>query len=340
MKIGIIGKSQSGKSTVFHALAPGGGTAHGMTHIAAVKVPDERLDWLSALFKPKKHTPATIDFMDFPALAIGKAEEEGPSGRQVLALMREMEALVVVLDGFSGTREALADLREIQSEMILADLAILENRIVKLKREIAKPSPRRDLDQAELAILERFVPELEKGNIPKEPVFLKAIVPYQPLTAKPVIPLINLKEDALAGFAPPAGFPTEGIAMCAKLEAEIGELPAADQTEYLAALGLKSLSLPLLVRRCYDVLGRIPFFTAGEDECRAWTIAKGDNAVTAAGKIHTDLARGFIRAEVYSFNDLKTLGSEKALKEKGKLRVEGKDYIVRDGDILNIRFSV
>jgi ribosome-binding ATPase YchF (GTP1/OBG family) len=344
MKVGIAGFSSSGKSTVFQWLT---GTAPDPAasqrgQIAVAKVLDERLSWLSAHFKPKKTTPATIEFLDTPGLI---ATEQRDNPRR-LAILRDAGGLLVVLNGFSET--ALADqLTRFRFELIFADLEIVSNRITKLEDQLKKPRPpkQKEADQQELDLLRRVETAL-KGEKSAATVGLKddeekAIRSFQLLTLKPEFVLVNIGDNAVGKPLPAdlLALAPAALAVPAKLETELEELSAEDRQAFMKDLGLTGLSRDQTLRAIYYGMGQIVFFTVGEDECRAWGIPKGADAVTGAGQIHTDLARGFVRGEVVTYDDFRRLGSMKEAKSHGVYRLEGKTYVVQDGDIMHILAS-
>jgi GTP-binding protein YchF len=351
MKLGIIGLERSGKTTVFNALTGAdkevGTFGKIEAHIAMVKVPDERIDWLSNLYKPKRTVYADIEFVDIP----GSINDS--SDPKVVAAVREVDALVFVIRAFAnpnvphplGGLDPVRDFDEIKVGLILADMSIAEKRLERLEKSVTKGggSPEEKL---ELPILKKIMEELENerpaSGVELHPHEEKAIRSFQFLTLKPYFVLLNVSDDALksGNTANLVGGLPNCIAMSANIEMEIRRLDEGDRKAFLDDLGIKELSLNSFIRKAYETLGLISFFTVGEDEVRAWTIPRGTTAHAAAGKIHTDLERGFIRAEAFSFDDLKAAGSEREVKEAGHFRLEGKDYEVRDGDIICIKFSV
>lgn len=349
MKIGIAGPPFSGKSTLFQAMtgqAPDPSKAAGAAGVLArVTVHDPRLDHLSSVFKPKKHTPAQLDVVDFPGFELGDSSERK---KQVLAQLRDMDAIILVFGAFgegeSPSRAAEAyDAAKV--EFFFSDIEILDKRIEKLWVSAAKVTKTQEAEKKELELLDRIRKEAEEretmAGIRLDAAEEKMLRGFAFLSQKPTIVVINEK-DAPAGELPPevkARCP-EAVRLSAQLEKEIAELAPEEREPFLRDLGLDEPVGRRMVREIYKLLGLLSFFTTGEDECRAWAIKAGDNAVVAAGKIHSDLARGFIRAEVYPYDSFKELGSEKAIKAKGLLRMEGKDYIVKDGDVLTILFNV
>jgi len=344
MKVGIAGFAGSGKSTVFQWLT---GTAPDPAasqrgQIAIARVPDERLSWLSAQFKPKKTTPATIEFLDTPGLI---ATEQRDNPRR-LAIMRDAGGLLVVLNGFSESALA-AELARFRFELIFADLEIVSNRVSKLEDQLKKPRPakQREADQQELDLLRRVETALKAeksaATLGLKDDEEKAIRSFQLLTLKPEFVLVNIGDNA-AGKPLPAdllALVPAALAVPAKLEMELEELPVEDRQAFMKDLGLTGMSRDQTLRAIYDGMGQMVFFTVGEDECRAWGIPKGADAVTGAAQIHTDLARGFVRGEVVSYGDFRRLGSMKEAKSHGVYRLEGKTYIVQDGDIMHILAS-
>ncbi len=359
MQIGIVGLPYSGKTTIFSTLLkhktqePGGKVS---AERGVVKVPDERLDKLTAMFNPKRKVNATIEYIKVPGLEGESAGTRGLPG-QFLANLKTVDALLVVVRNFQNEYyphpldriDPKADIEYINSEFLLSDLGIVETRYEKLSKLVNKTQDEKD--KRELALFEKLKAHLEEEQPLRtmdfnehEQLILKG---YQFLTAKPVLYVINIQEDQI----PNAGAIEEEFSylnaknsgvttLSAEIEKEISELDDDDAAVFMEDLGIKEPALLKLIRKSYELLGLISFFTVGEDECRSWPIPKGTNAQKAAGAIHTDLEKGFIRAETVHYDDLIREGSMQACKEKGLLRLEGKDYIVRDGDILNIRFNV
>lgn len=341
MKIGLAGFAGSGKSTVFQWLTgvkpdPARGQ-QGQSGNA--KIADERLDWLSAKFKPKKTTPASIDMVDTPGLLL----DERRDNPRRLAILRDTSGLVVVLNGFSGSDMA-AELRRFREEILFADLEVVSNRVSKLEDQLKKPKPakEREADQVELALLQRIVAGFEKGQTAaalglKEDEE-KAVRSFQLLTLKPELALVNIGD---AGIGRPLSadllqLSPNALAAPAKLELELEELSAEDRQVFMKDLGLTGSSRDQVIRNIYYGMNQIVFFTIGEDECRAWNLGRGENAVQGAGKIHTDFVTRFVRAEVVSFDDFHRVGSMKEAKTHGVYRLEGKTYVVQDGDIMHI----
>lgn len=365
MKLGIVGLPNVGKSTLFNSITKAGAQAANFPfctidpNVGVVAVPDERIEKLGKLYNTKKVTPATIEFVDIAGLVKGASKGEG-LGNQFLANIREVDAIVHVVRCFDddnvihvdGSVDSIRDIETINLELIFADLEVLEKRIAK----VAKTARMDKTAAKELDLLERFKAHLEANNAARTLVTededeIKYRREFNLLTDKPVIYAANVEDGDLAddgasnenvkkvrAFAAEEG--SEVFVISARTEEEISELDEEEKKEFLDALGLKESGLEKLVRASYDLLGLMSFLTAGEDECRAWTIKKGTKAPQAAGKIHTDFERGFIKAEVINYQDLLDNGSIAAAKEKGIVRIEGKEYVVQDGDVILFRFNV
>lgn len=366
MKLGIVGLPNVGKSTLFNSLTKAGAESANYPfctidpNVGVVTVPDERLNVLGEMYHTKKIIPAAIEFVDIAGLVKGASKGEG-LGNQFLANIREVDAIVHVVRCFEnsnivhvdGSINPLRDIETINLELIFSDLEILERRISKVSKVA-----RNDKSAAkELGLLNKVKAHLEDGKLAKtfeevddeeEQAWLES---YNLLTYKPVIYAANVSEDDLAddaannegvqavrGYA--KGEQSEVFVVCAEIEAEISELDDDEKKMFLEDLGLKESGLEKLIKASYKLLGLISYLTAGEPEVRAWTITEGTKAPQAAGKIHSDFERGFIRAEVVSYDDLIACGSHTAAKEKGLIRLEGKDYVVKDGDIMLFRFNV
>jgi GTP-binding protein YchF len=359
MKIGLIGFPKSGKTTIYNALTGNTGAtdkyiqAHHEAHIGVVQVLDERVTRLSEIYKPKKTIYAHLEYYDFPALFA--EHNEDLNANVLLSEIKTMEGFALVLRSFNdseldelhGKADPLKDIQRFEDEMILQDMVIAEKRLEKIelsyKRGIKTPAL-----QLEEKILHHLIKGLQDGlpirRIELAPEEEKAVRGFQFMSQKPLLALLNCSEDnfqavdATLAQLKEKGYLAEAIA--GKFEEELSGMEPEDAAAFMEDMGISESVRDRLTHLCYELMGYLSFFTVGEDEVRAWTIEKGDNAVTAAGKIHSDLARGFIRAECFQYTDLIAHGSEKALKEKGLFKLEGKEYPVKDGDILSIRFNV
>jgi GTP-binding protein YchF len=349
MKIGLVGFPGSGKTTVFNALTglsaeTGYGAARGKTNLGVVKVPDARVDALSALFQPKKKTYAEILFSDVAAAAGGGGTSRGLD-RNVLSAMREVDALCQVARAFAsddGAADPVREVADLDAEMILSDLELVEKRLERLKKEKGKPREIEALGQLKEHLeAEKPLRELALGEDD-----WALFSGYRFLTQKPLLVVLNVEESAVAAPAPAAvvaRVESRGlglVVLSAKVEQDIAQMAPDEQREFIAALGLAEPARDRFIHAAFALIGLISFLTAGPDECRAWPIKRGTIAHRAAGKIHSDIERGFIRAEVMRVEDLLALKTEAKVREAGKLRLEGKEYVVADGDVINFRFNV
>lgn len=353
MRIAIVGNPFCGKTTLFSAVS-GLATDHlklNEENLAAVKVPEPRLDWLEELYKPRKRTEPTVDFVDLPSG--GDLEEASAGLDKHLPTLRQADALLVVVRAFEsdsvptpkGGIDPAHEIKHLREEMLLADLVICDGRVEKLQAAVKRPSKDRDKQQAELEVLTRCREALENeqplADVVQPGDEEKMLRSFGFLTQKQVVVAVNVGEDGI-GAPPPVGSTDAAatIAVCAPLEAEIAQLDEADRPEFMQDYGITELARERIIRACFGALGMIVFLTAGEDEVRSWPIPRGASAVEAAGKIHSDLARGFIRAETVAYDDLKAAGNMREAKAANKVRQEPKAYIVQDGDVLNIKFNV
>ena len=358
MKLGIVGLPNVGKTTLFNALTGSRAetssysNAGAKPNIGTAKVPDERLDWLADYYHPKKYTPATIEFVDVAGVSSG-----GGKGNEVFQAIRQTDALVEVVrcfdndDIFLEKADAVRDAESFELELILADMEIVERRLERAKKN-AKSGDKKykrecEMCQALLAHLEAEKPARDFAFTEDDKDIL---TDGGLLTVKPVIYAANLDEDGMGHLAENANFQAlsayaekQGAAVlpvATKFEEDIAELDAEEAQMFMEDPGLTETGLDRLIRTSYDLLGYISFLTAGEDDVHAWTIVRGTKAPKAAGKIHTDIERGFIRAEIVAFEDLKACGSMAAAKDKGLFRLEGKEYVMQDGDVTQFRFNV
>lgn len=354
MKVAIIGLPQSGK-TILAAAATGfmpASGSMGQVHHAIVKVPDRRLTALAKIYKPKKVTEATIELIDIPGLSL--AEHKGREDfRRHLPELRQSEMLLIVIRAFDDSAVSAyrnrvspaADLKEICDELSFVDFDTITKRLEKVEKALQKPTKTHDQEKRELGVLRLCGDTLEKGE-PLSAALTAAgdrqlVSSFGLLTLKPLLVVYNVSEEQAGAPDPPAPPNTMGaMNLCARAEWDIAQLDPADRLAFLADLGVASAAREHLIQKCYQALGLISFLTVSKQEIRAWTIKRGTHAIDAAAKVHSDMARGFIRAETVAFEEFAAGGEMKTAKALGKARQEGKNYVVQDGDIINFKFNV
>ncbi|MCX7805103.1 MAG: YchF family ATPase [Planctomycetota bacterium] len=360
MKLGITGFPACGKTSLFNAITgarlPVGqySSSPGLVS-ATMKVPDERLKRIWSMYEGSRLVYAAVECVDFTGLISGKRGEG--SGKEIigeiLGKLRQVDAIVHVVRAFEdpgvphvlGSVDPMRDLEETNGELLFADLVQCENRIAKLKVQVTKPTKTQEQDRKELATLEKVYAILESGRparefVPHTEEERRHVAAFQFLTMKKQVVVFNVDENDIGPGGKGENLEKQvpgSLALCAKLEMEIAQLPEEERSEYMKVMGIKEAVAGRLARQAYAALDALSFFTVGFDEVRAWTVRRGDTALDAAAKVHTDLARGFVRAEVFRCEDLIAAGSEKALKAAGKIRLEGKEYQIRDGDVIFIR---
>lgn len=355
MKVALVGLLQSGKSTLLASISgkeipPMGSTA---IEEAIVPVPDERLDWLYEYYKPKKTTHATVDCLDLPGFNF--TDEHGrAAARRLINKIRTVDMLVPVVRAFENSAvppyrnsvNPARDLAELHTELLLADLELVTTRIEKLEKQVHKPTKTQAHDKAELALQLKLQEAIESekpiSSVIETETERDMIKSLGFLTLKPMAVAVNVGDDRLNekfDFCNCLDESVPVVIMSTRLEYELSQLDSESRTEFMEDFNLTESAASKFVHSCYSALNLISFLTLG-NELRAWPIKKGTIAVDAAGKVHTDIKRGFIRAETFNFDEIKEYGSEKALKAAGKIRLEGKDYVVKDGDIINFRFNV
>jgi len=354
MKIAFVGPPLSGKSTLFRAVTGQAPPEHYVPgeHFAVVKVPDPRLDWLFSLYHRERKVEAAIECVDVPGFSHETGAQQAEF-RRSLPSIRKCDALVAVVRAFDSPMvppyrdrvDARADLDELTAELLFCDLDAVTTQIDRLEKALKKPTKTHEQEKRQLELMHACQAALEREQ-PISSAILndadrKVLASYAFLTELPLVAVVNVNE-AQAAAPPPFQWPNAHatISLCGETECQIAELDPRDRQAFLEDLGVHEPARDRLIRACYDAVGLISFLTVGDEEVRAWAIKRDSHALDAAGKIHTDIARGFIRAETVAFGELKAAGDMKAAKAAGKVRLEGKDYVVRDGDVIQFRFNV
>ncbi len=346
MKAGLVGYAQTGTTTLFNALTGQSVPAHNghkaKSNVGVVKAPDERLDRLTAIYKPRRTVAADVTFVDVP----GPRTKGGGLDSAAIQALQAADALVVVLRDFDGAEvggpSPVRQLADFESELILHDLGVVERRLDRLAKERGSERQKAALEKCHAAL--NAAQSLRRTELSPEDE--REISSFAFLSRRPLLTVLNQTEADINRGVPPElaraarERDVQVMDVCASAEAEITTLAEADRAEFLASLGVEAPASARFIRAAHSLLDYISFFTVGEDEVRAWTVRRGSKAPRAAGRVHSDIERGFIRAEVMSYDEFIEVGSETRMKEQGKLRVEGKDYVVQDGDIVNFRFAV
>ncbi|MGB7582705.1 MAG: DUF933 domain-containing protein [Sedimentisphaerales bacterium] len=346
MKVALLGLMQSGKSTLFSAISGKAMLPAGTTNIeqAIIASPDERIEWLTNLYKPKKTVHATIECLDVPGLNF--SDDHGrAAAKRLIDQIRIVDMIALVIGAYENSANPAKDLIDLRTELLLTDLALVTTRIEKLEKDAHKPSKTQAHDKAELELHKKLQEAIESEkpirSVITSEAELEMVKALGFLTLKPMVVAVNIGEGAQEQKLEIAGdASTPIISVCAKLEYELSQLDAESKKQFMSDLGITESAAGKFVHACFKTLGLISFLTVGPDEVRAWPIKQGTTALDAAGKVHSDIKRGFIRAETFAYSDIKQLGDEKAVKAAGKFRLEGKEYVVRDGDIINFRFNV
>jgi len=356
MKAALIGMMQAGKSSILSVVSGKKPQLGGATKMSEsiVPVPDERIDWLDGLYKPKKKIYATVDCLDVPGLSF----IDNPSrtaARRHLSEVRTVDMLVLIVRAYDdptvpayrGKVDPMGELGELLSEILLADMEMVVNRIERLEKKVMRATVTLDNDKRELQLQQKLLSALEDGKPVRHAISSEmereVVKPLGFFTMKPIAVVINVGEDQLDTTFDISNVTNEDVpcfSVCAKLEQELASLDEESRIEFMNDLGIKEVASNKFVNNCYSAMGLISFLTVGSDEVRAWPIRNGTIALNAAAKVHSDIQRGFIRAETISYDDLREFGDEKSVKAAGKARLEGKTYIVKDGDIIDFRFNV